>query len=171
MISWILNNKDNIAFLLSVISILITSINFISKKWSERINIEAKVKQSYGYRDAQNVALNIAVINNSKLPVSISQMELVVQFVNGPLTAGCIGINELFIRQKTGGVITKETFFSEVPFYIAALGNKSGWYRFEFDHIPLTTNLDEFKCKLRFFCHGKIKELDIVIPKATRVIG
>lgn len=138
--------------------------------YKERISISVEVVGNRPYRDSQNAALEIAIINNSHSPVSIDSMEIIATDNSGNEIIGkVVGRYELFYRNKTTSRgeerINHEVYFRDVPFQLSPKGSDRGWHRVKFDHIAIT-DLSKINCNLIVYCNSKKKHFKINVPKS-----
>lgn len=158
--------KDNIALTLSVISIGITVWNFIIERNKEKVNLTVEVHDSWGAGDSRNIVLDIAIINNSHLPITINRIELGMMYSNGELITRCYGKDERFITESTNGKVQNVINYEQLPLDIPSLGSQRGWFQFNSVKVPVTRELNNLKCRLIIYCKGKAISIPVLIPKS-----
>lgn len=155
-------SKENIALTISLISIFISLYNFLKKEWNERTNFRIDLK---GYiqiqlKDKSILHLHLSIINESKLPISITSMELKTcnqtYYFSGNKT-------KIYSEEtKRGNVILhrNDYYSTELPKTIQALGSIRGHFHVELLDINIREIL-EVPILLIINTNRKSKSFDI----------
>lgn len=162
--------KDNVALLFSTISIVITIWKFISSRRKEKPNFSVEIFDSWGAGDGRNILLDLGIINNSYLPVSINRIELGIKYSDGELISRCYGKDDKFKTESVNGIIDKVTYYQKLPLDIPALGSCRGWFQFNSVKVPITKGLNNLECRIILYSKGSIKSFPVSIPKKERVL-
>ncbi|MBR7928414.1 hypothetical protein KBI51_09585 [Aerococcaceae bacterium zg-ZUI334] len=155
-------SKDNIAIIISIISIAIHVWNFIEKFYKEHLKLNVLVHHSYDSRNT--LALDISIVNKSKLPITISGIELIVSNGSKLLSSYCAGDSNLFVETTY-----KTIYFEQLPLSIPALLSTRGWFKFDTKDISLENDLSHYKCKLVLYCNNGKRKYKVLLPNSSKL--
>lgn len=167
------NHSTNSSIIISVLALLVSLTNTIYLLWMERRKISLPDRRkltAYFWKDEFN--LELTFVNKSKIPMSITDVELVIQEKCFLAKRKCFFAkkNEHYIASFDNGSLPERIFSSQkIPVTLSPYSSHRGYYRFKI-------NSDDVKGKcVSLYLHtsrGKVKKhrLTIIPADAAQIL-
>lgn len=137
-------NRENITLVLSIFGSLGTVFTIFYNIVINRKNLNVRIV-GYRYSDKKSLLLYIAFENRSRLPISVTGINVMINGIwyscaEPPITV----LNETF---RTGKIVTSHHEYKSLalPISLTSLGGTSGYVYFEFPEALFQTDATQLK--------------------------
>jgi hypothetical protein len=155
--------KENISIFISIISICIALYTFLDKLKSEKVKLSVEY---IGHLEFKKITgfkyfLHLNIVNQSSLPVSISNMSLEY---NGSIYNFWIPKEEVFHISSNKSNKTKSVYTLPLPYNLISLGATSGFFSVTIDNPDIFNDMNP-EVNLLIQTNSKLLKFPIELSK------
>ncbi|MBG9986240.1 hypothetical protein HZY91_04955 [Facklamia sp. DSM 111018] len=158
ILTWLNNNRDIVALIVSIFTLIITIIDKSISYKNSKINLSVHINSIYRLTPKM-LFVEISITNNSSKEVVIQGSKLCIDNKKGEVH----DIRQLFTVKNVNKNFHEPIYINEFPITIAPFNAQRLWLRYNFnDDLPLLA--EQTNGKIFLVCFGKNYEYEVNLP-------